>query len=174
MLSSVCLLSWMAGRLSLAQPVSESVLAILRMLAISVLAISAPLLYTVLLCRRAIPALRGGAVTGGPSRSAAHSRGLGPTRRVARRRLALPAGQCRPWWARDAELRVMQSVEAPIPTPSRARNLGGRYGTGGRGGRAAAPCVNETWKLAKAQARHRLESPGYPSQGNSSGLGSRT
>ena len=35
-------------------------------------------------------------------------------------------------------------------------------------------CVNETWKLAKARARHRLESPGYPSQGKSSGLGSRT
>jgi hypothetical protein len=37
-----------------------------------------------------------------------------------------------------------------------------------------ARCVNETWKLAKARARHRLESPGYPSQGKSSGLGSRT
>ena len=35
-------------------------------------------------------------------------------------------------------------------------------------------CVTETWKLAKARARHRLESPGYPSQGNSLGLGSKT
>ncbi len=36
--------------------------------------------------------------------------------------------------------------------------------------------MNETWnlKLAKARARHGLESPGYPSQGKSSGLGSKT
>ncbi|MFK5282669.1 hypothetical protein ACI3PL_24200, partial [Lacticaseibacillus paracasei] len=31
--------------------------------------------------------------------------------------------------------------------------------------------MNETWRLAKARARHRLESPGYPSQEKSPGLG---
>jgi hypothetical protein len=93
-------------------------------------------------------------------------------------------------------------MRAAGPGPRRARAAGAasaaRGGTGGArpGPRGEAPrelrfpspgrrlratrmaegsrCVNETWKLAKARARHRLESPGYPSQGKSCGLGSRT